>query len=301
MTRFTLRQLEIFDAVMQTGQVRAAAEMTHLSQAAVSQALQELALTLDVTLFERQGRAIVPTRTAHRLLELSYGPRAELDCLEQRLKGHARTTLAGPVHIVASSTIARYLLPALLARLTRTYPDLRLTLSSGNSAEVEQQVAAGHADLGFIEGPPHHKAITARQWRTDQLEIIGPPHAPRHIEPARIADWPWVMREAGSGTREVFEHSLGLAGLNVPPPTIIMDDSGAQVRTVAAGGGLACVSRAAAASAVAAGDVHYIAMGKHTFARPLWSIRRAAFTDTQLASTLLAVLAELSPPDVDKR
>lgn len=70
-TRFTLRQLEIFAAVMKSGQVRRAADTLHLSQAAVSQALRELADALDVTLFTRTGRELQPTASARQLLALS--------------------------------------------------------------------------------------------------------------------------------------------------------------------------------------------------------------------------------------
>lgn len=297
-TRFTLRQLEIFAAVMHTGQVRAAATELHLSQAAVSQALHELAEALNATLFERRGRAIAPTRAAHRLLALSQGPRAELTALEPRLHGNSKTALAGPVHIAASSTIARYLLPAPLARVARACPALHITLSSGNSAEVEARVAAGDADLGFIEGPPHHDKVSAQHWRTDQLEVIGPPDAPQRIDADTLSDWPWVTREAGSGTRVVFEQSLALAGLRVPTATLLVDDSGAQIRTVAAGGGLACVSRSAAEAAVAAGDIRFIALADHVFARPLWSIQQTNNVDTHLATTLLDTLSDQAPQEI---
>ncbi|KEZ78079.1 LysR family transcriptional regulator [Salinisphaera hydrothermalis C41B8] len=290
--RFTLRQLDIFAAVMRTGQVRAAADTLHLSQAAVSQALQELAEALDTRLFERRGRAIVATRAAHRLLALSNEPRAELEALGARLRGDADHELTGPVHIAASSTIARYLLPAPLARLLRDHPALRPTLSSSNSATVEACVAAGEADLGFIEGPAQRPDIRAALWRTDWLEIIGPPRAPARLDPAAIRDWSWVMREAGSGTRVVFEQSLALAGLERPTAVLVVDDSDAQVRAVAAGAGLACVSRAAAERAAAAGEVRFVALGAHVFARPLWSIQRHDATPTPLIERLVRALTE---------
>lgn len=291
LTHFTLRQLDIFAAVMRTGQVRAAASNLHLSQAAVSQALQELADALDTTLFERRGRAIEPTRAAHRLLDLTHDPRAELAAVGQRLQGDGEAALAGPVHIAASSTIASYLLPARLARLSHTHPALKVTLSSGNSAAIEERITAGEADLGFIEGPPQHGDISAQHWQTDQLEIIGPPNAPAHITADALDDWPWVTREAGSGTRVVFEQSLALAGVQVPQATLVVDDSGAQVRTVAAGGGLACVSQSAAEAAAASGNIRFITLAGHTFARPLWSIQHAASADNRLATSLLDALS----------
>ncbi|HET7313428.1 LysR substrate-binding domain-containing protein [Salinisphaera sp.] len=289
-SRFTLRQLDIFAAVMQTGRVRGAADRLHLSQAAVSQALQELADGLQVRLFTRRGRALVPTPDAQRLLALAHGPCAELAGLAERLRGDEARELAGPIHIAASSTIARYLLPAPLARLAADHPALRPTLTSGNSAAIEQRIAKGDADLGFIEGPARRDDIQTRRWRTDRLEIIGPPDAPTELTSDTLNDWRWVMREAGSGTQTVFEHSLALAGIPVPRATLTVDDSGAQVRAVAAGAGLACVSRAAADTAARNGGVRFMHLAGHVFARPLWAIRRADDTDTPLIARVLAAL-----------
>ncbi|RJS91950.1 LysR family transcriptional regulator [Salinisphaera sp. Q1T1-3] len=291
---FTLRQLDIFAAVMQTGQVRRAAATCHIGQAAVSQALRELADTLGVTLFVSRGRLLEPTSNAHRLLALASGPRAELSALAERLRGEPDAAFVGPVHLAASSTIARYLLPALLADLVARHPALRPTLSSGNSVETEARVAAGAADIGFIEGPTTRADILACHWRTDRLTLIGPPSAPATLAGADLAHWPWVAREAGSGTRTVFEHDLALAGITIPPATLVVDDSGAQVRAVAAGAGLACVSRAAAAAAAAAGDIRLVTLAGQDFARPLWSIRRAGADPEPLANRLLAALASPS-------
>lgn len=289
-TPFTLRQLDIFEAVMDTGQVRGASERLHLSQAAVSQALRELAGALEMPLFDRDGRTIVPRRAAHRLLALSREPRAELGSLADRLHGTHRAELAGPIHIAASSTIARYLLPGALARLVREHPALRPTLSSGNSAAVEARIAAGSADLGFIEGPAQHNDIHVTHWRNDYLEIIGPPDAPDRLTTEALSRWPWVMRELGSGTRTVFEQSLALAGLSAPQATLVVDDSGAQVRAVATGAGLACVSRAAAEAAVATREIRFVALADHVFARPLWSIQRIDAAKTPLVDRLFDAL-----------
>ncbi|WP_163144058.1 LysR family transcriptional regulator, partial [Arhodomonas sp. KWT] len=98
MHRFTLRQLEIFATVVRTGQVKRAASTLHLSQAAVSQALHELADALGITLFERRGREIVPTAAARQLLELVAAPMAALEDVPAQLApGDAAAELSGEV------------------------------------------------------------------------------------------------------------------------------------------------------------------------------------------------------------
>ncbi|MDA3921230.1 MAG: LysR substrate-binding domain-containing protein [Salinisphaera sp.] len=185
----------------------------HLSQAAVSQALRELADALDVTLFTRAGRELQPTASARQLLALSEAPRAALIDIGAPLHGSRNARLAGPVHIAASSTIARYVLPVAVAGLIQAYPELRLSLTSGNSADVEIHVADGKADIGFIEGPSARDDLKASRWRTDALVVIGPADAPEALDPDKLSDHAGVAREAGSGTRSVFEHALALAGM----------------------------------------------------------------------------------------
>lgn len=292
LNRFTLRQLEIFSAVMMTGQVRGAGQRLHLSQAAVSQAIAELADALEITLFERRGRELVPTAAAHRLAALTDGPRQALDTLGDRLHGRAGPALAGPVAIAASSTIARYFLPAPLAALSREHPELSTTLSSSNSARVAARVAEGSADIGFIEGPADRNDLAVSRWRTDRLALIAPPDGPTTLSADTLDTHRWVMRESGSGTRSVFEQRLALAGIAPPSPTLTVDDSGAQVRAVAAGAGLACVSEAACRSAIAAGAVHRLELPGLVFERPLWRIRRARGATSGLADALHAALSE---------
>lgn len=302
MTRFTLRQLEIFATVVRTGQVKRAASTLHLSQAAVSQALHELADVLGITLFERRGREIVPTAAARQLLELVAAPMAALEDVPAQLAPEdAAARLSGEVLVAASNTIARYVLPAALARLRREHPGLRVMVLSGNSAAVEARVAALEVDVGFIEGPAQRDDVDVSAWRTDALQVIAPADYPvAGLTAATLAEHPWVVREPGSGTRAVFEQSLALAGHPVPRGGLVMDDSGAIVRAVARGAGLACVSRLAAAQASAGAGVRFVDVPELTLRRPLWCVQRAVLAQSPVVERFLQELdAALDADDAE--
>ncbi|MES1928697.1 transcriptional regulator [Salinisphaera dokdonensis CL-ES53] len=291
--RFTLRQLEIFSAVVRTGQVKRAAQALHLSQAAVSQALTELADALGLTLFERRGRDIVPTASARQLLTHAAGPMAALKQLPDRLGQHdgSSQTLTGAIVLAASSTIARYVLPTGLATLRRDHPELDITVLSGNSARIEAGVADLQADVGFIEGPAQRADLAVHAWRTDNLQIIAPPDYPVHtITADDLGAHAWVARESGSGTRAVFEQSLALAGLATPRAALVIDDSGAIVRAVANGAGLACVSQLAARQASAANPVQFVDLPALSLARPLWRVRRDTLVNTPIVDRFCTAL-----------
>ena len=291
--RFTLRQLEIFATVVRTGQVKRAAQALHLSQAAVSQALTELADAFGLPLFERRGREIVPTASARQLLAHATEPMAALARLPDELAPNAGSSraLGGSIRLAASSTIARYVLPAGLARLRRDHPDLEITVLSGNSAQVERQVADLQADVGFIEGPAQRDDLAVHAWRTDTLQIIAPPdYAVESIRVDKLGAHAWVAREQGSGTRAVFEQSLALAGYPTPHAALVIDDSGAIVRAVAQGAGLACVSRHAAYQASAANPVEFVELPSLSLNRPLWRLRRDTAANTPVIDRFCTAL-----------
>ncbi len=298
---FTLRQLEIFAAVVRTGQVRRAADALHLSQAAVSQALRELAIAFDLTLFERQGREIVATAAARQLLHLSAAPVAALRGMPEQLSpGSTSSALIGQIRVAASSTITRYILPRPLAILRDAQPGLEITVVSGNSANVETRVADMDADIGFIEGPAQRNDIDATHWGTDILQIIAPPDYPTaDISLETLAEHAWVARESGSGTRAVFEQSLALAGIAPPRAGLIVDDSGAMVRAVAAGAGLACVSRRAATQASALARVQFVDLPGLSLQRPLWRVGRYGAALAPIVERFMAALAQTMPADID--
>ncbi|MES1956078.1 LysR family transcriptional regulator [Salinisphaera hydrothermalis] len=282
--KFTLRQLHVFVVMMETGQVRRTAQRVNLSEAAVSQALRELADGLQTPLFERRGRSLAPTVEARRLRGFIEGPLAQLEALPDRLRVHPGN-LVGTVRVVASTTLARYLLPPALAKLRQKHPGLGLRMRSGNSLEAERRVAAGEADVGFIEGPPTRDDISAEHWQTDQVQIIAPAAFDlKDVGLAELYRLPWVGRERGSGTRAVFEHGLAMAGHAPPQAEFILDDPESLLRAVAAGAGLAYVTAMATGPTIARGDIKIVPLGTLELTRPLWRIHSGERSRSHFAS-----------------
>lgn len=270
--KFTLRQLHVFAVMMETGQVRRTAERVHLSEAAVSQTLRELADGLNTPLFERRGRWLEPTADARRLRGFIENPLAQLDALPDRLQVRS-DDLVGKVRVAASTTLARYLLPSILADLRAAHPRLGVHMRSGNSVEAERRVAAGEADVGFIEGPPTRDDIDAEHWQTDHVQIIAPANWNLDsVSLAELTQRPWIGRERGSGTRAVFEHGIAMAGHAPPHPEFVMDEPEGLLRAVAAGAGLAYVTSLATQPAITRGDIQAVPLSTLELTRPLWRI-----------------------------
>lgn len=236
----TLRQLEVFTEVLKSGSTTQASIMLALSQSAVSAALSDLETQLSVRLFDRVGKRLVVNEHGRLLYPKAMALLEQASEIEQLFKGES-----GALRIAASSTIGNYLLPPMMAAYRRDFPVTPLELHVGNSHDVINAVAAFNADLGLIEGPCHMPELTTQSWLEDELVVFAAPDHPLLREPvtlARLADAPWILRETGSGTREVVEHLL-LSHL--PHFDLVMElgNSEAIKHAVRYGIGISCLSR----------------------------------------------------------
>src|SRR6266404_3229525 len=204
----TLEQLRVFVAVAERQHVTRAAAVLNLAQSAVSAAIAALEARHGAKLFDRVGRGVELTEAGALLLVEARAilARVELAGLVLSELGNLkRGTL--PVH--ASQTIASYWLPRHLVAFRRQYPSIDIRLTIGNTAQGAAALREGAADLAFIEGMIEDPMLTKEQVARDQMVIVvGTEHAwsaTDRIEPDRLIETDWVLREPGSGTRSTFE------------------------------------------------------------------------------------------------
>ena len=211
--KITLRQLEIFTAIVSHGHVTRAAEAISMTQSAASTALAELEQQLGTTLFDRIGRQLLLNEAGRQLL-----PKA-LDVLDRIREIEATTQsreLAFDLRLGASLTIGNHLLPPLLAELRRRHPQGHVDLALKNTEQVTADLLNYRIDLGFVEGPVQDERLQRLVWHQDRLRVFAPPDHPLADRAATHEDLknvPWILREKGSGTREVFNRALANAAL----------------------------------------------------------------------------------------
>jgi DNA-binding transcriptional LysR family regulator len=214
----TLEQLRIFVAVAEHLHVTRAAQALNLTQSAASAAIQALEARHATKLFHRVGRGIVLTDAGTAFLPEARGVLARAALAERALddlSGMRRGFLA----LHASQTIANYWLPPLMHRFRTQHPGLQLDLTIGNTTQVAEAVTEGRADLGFVEGDLDIEGFEHSSVPGDRLVmVVGASHpwaGERMIAPARFAESAWVLRERGSGTRQVFEAAVQRFGSEV--------------------------------------------------------------------------------------
>ncbi len=250
--RLTLRQLQIFRVVAETGSTAAAAAAISLSQSATSAAINELERILELQLFDRVGKR----------LQLNDNGRALLPQALDLLEGAAwierwaldRESQIGTLRIGASTTIGNYLLPAILAGFRDTLPETawenwQVQVKIANTAEVAARVAAFELDLGLIEGPCHEPDLVVRPWLEDELIVVAGSRDPilargrkRPISIDTLSKATWLLREPGSGTREMISQLL-IPYLHHLRAGIEFGNPEAIKRAAASGLGISCLSR----------------------------------------------------------
>lgn len=250
----TLRQLRVFEATARLGLLGRAAEEQAISQSAASQAIRELEDTLQYPLFQRVGRNLVLTeRGTEALPKVTQILRWVED-----LSTPSGEAVQGALCVAASETIASYQLPRLLASFIQRYPQVVPDVKIANTHDVITAIEQSKAHVGLIEGPASHRQLQVLPWRADRLEVFcHPTHPLAHsaqLSLAQLADQRWILREAGSGTRAVFDAAVQKAGLEASI-AMVLSRQEAIKQSVMVGLGVGCLSRCLIADAVALGQL----------------------------------------------
>ncbi len=211
-----LAALDLFLSVVRLGSLSKAASAHHIAQPSASSRIRNLERQLGLPLLERSPGGSVPTAEGNLVAgwaEVVLRSASELVVGVEALKAKEQ----GRLRVIASLTIAEYLLPPWLEQFLRNRPNDSIELEVANSSVVLARLADGAADLGFIESPSPAAGMTEHVVGTDRLVVVvGSRHAWRQrdsIPLEALASTPLVLREQGSGTRESLEQFLDQRGL----------------------------------------------------------------------------------------
>ncbi|UFJ38929.1 LysR family transcriptional regulator [Brevibacillus humidisoli] len=209
-----LDQLKVFHVAALKKNFSETGKILHLSQPSISLQIQQLEASLNTKLFERTTKTIRLTDSgkllfdyAEQIIHLVEKAKKDLALLEG--------SIHGDLHIGASLTIGEHLLPYLLGRFKREYPKVHLLMKIDNSHEIVEQLKNGTIHLGFIEAPIAHPDLVQHPLMEDELVLICSAREPHplighrdSIAAHELFSLPFIMRERGSGTRQVMEESL---------------------------------------------------------------------------------------------
>ncbi len=294
MVRLDPEQLITFSRVAEVGSFSLAAAAMNLTQPAVSNQMRRLSVAVGEPLFVRQRSGMKLTPAGEELLPHA---RAVVRACEgaQELAAGLRGLETGSVRVAASTTIASYLLPGVLARYRRAHAGLGVEQFVGNTAEVLERLGSGGADVALVEGPVDRLPLGI-EWevvRHDEVCLITLPDHPlagERCEPEALDGLAVVWREAGSGTREVTERALEGVRLN---RVLELVGSEAIKEAVAEKLGAAFLSRLVVEREVRAGFLAATTINTPGMTRPLSLLRPPKELMSRAARAFLEVLREI--------
>ncbi|MFI7404396.1 LysR family transcriptional regulator [Streptomyces sp. NPDC049541] len=240
-----LGALELLLAVARLGSLGGAAREVGISQPAASSRIRSMERQLGVALVDRSPRGsrltdagALVTDWARRIVEAAEAFDVGAQALRDRRDSRLR--------VAASMTIAEYLLPGWLLALRAQRPDTAVSLLAGNSAAVGERLLSGEADLGFVEGVSVPPGLDSTVIAHDRLIVVtAPGHAwarrRRPLEASELAATPLILREKGSGTRQVLDAALG----GLARPLIELSSTTAVKAAAVSGAGPAVLSELA--------------------------------------------------------
>ncbi len=243
------RRLHVFHTVARLSSFTKAANQLHMTQPAVTFQVRQLEEQFNTRLFDRNHKRITLTEAGAIIFEYAekiLGLYEEMESSVGELTGEMR----GVLLVGASTTIGEYLLPRVLGAFRNAYPAMKVRMNVANTRDIVQQVENNTIDIGIVEGAVSNFNLAIRECKPDQLVVILPRghelSARDRVAPDELLDYQFVLREEGSGTREVLADYIREGGADPNKLDIVMElGSGESVKgAIESGLGISVVSEA---------------------------------------------------------
>ncbi|WP_199617807.1 selenium metabolism-associated LysR family transcriptional regulator [Paenibacillus alkalitolerans] len=284
----SFHQLHIFHTVAEKGSFSAAALVLHMTQPAVTMQIQALEEYFGTKLFHRSTKKIELSEAGKVLL--SYAKRS-IELVKETDVAMSKFThmLQGRLQLGASLTIGEYILPRILGPFNQEYPNISIQMKVMNSTQILEDMIRHQLTFGLIEAPIVHPEAHTEPVLSDELKLIVPGGHPLlsmdRVTMEDVLRYPFVLREQGSGTRQVMEEELRRVGIDPESMKIVMElgSTGAVKSAVEAGLGITFISQTSVKHELALGVLRMVPLEGIRFARHFYAM--------YLKSTLLPISA----------
>jgi DNA-binding transcriptional LysR family regulator len=244
-------KLKVFCTVAETKSFSKASEIIHLTQPAVSLQIQALEELYETKLFDRSSSMVSLTSSGEVLYRYAKEILALYAAAEKNI-GELTGLVKGSISVGASSTIGNYLLPSVIADFRRTHPKIKIHLFVGNTKKIVELLNSGNIDFGMVEGDVTRQKLLVEKLLKDELVVIIPALHPwakrKEISIYDVTKEPFILREEGSGTRQIIEKYFNKHGISTHDmkASMMLGSTVAIKEAVESGMGISIVSRWAA-------------------------------------------------------
>lgn len=254
-------KLKVFCTVAETKSFSKTSEIIHLTQPAVSLQIQALEEMYETKLFDRSSSKVTLTPAGEVLYKYAKDILA-LYVSAEKVIGEMTGLVKGSITIGAGSTIGNYLLPSVISDFRRAHPKIKVHLFVANMQRVIELLNAGNISLGLVEGDVKRQKMVVEKLISDELLVIVPTHHPwskrKDVSIAELIDEPFILREAGSGTRQTIEKFFARHGITPQnmKVSMVLGSTQAIKEAVENGLGVSIISRWSARKELRFGTLH---------------------------------------------
>lgn len=299
-----LWQLHIFSKVVETQSFSKAGKQVHLSQPTVSSHIKDLEQHFGCRLIDRLSKKAVPTKAgeilyvyAQRLLSLRDEAETAIAEYQGKMKGHI---------VLGGSTIpAGYLLPRIIGRFKRDFPDVRVSMTVGATDRIIQKTLAGELELGIVGAKPEDNSAAFEKLLDDELMVIVPPSHPwsrrQRVSVEELCAEPFILREKGSGSLRALQQALAHVGSSSDDLSVVaeMGSTEAVYQGIKSGIGISLLSLLAVEDDIRRGEMVALRVDGLTVKRSIYLVRERHRTISPLARQfrgyLIAAISEEDP------
>ncbi len=252
-------RLKVFAVVARELSFTKAATELCVSQPAITKHIKELERLSSTTLFFREGSRISLTPQGAALLPLVHSILDGYDQLNDSLLEQTNS-FSGVIRVGASTTIVQYILPSILAKFNREYPQIEIHLKGGNSEDITSEVINRGLDFALVEGAETPSACHYEDLAKDHLILVTATKGVESIGVDDIVNLPLVIRESGSGTLDVLERHLGQHNISLRNLNVIMQIGSSEgiIRYLRESKCYAFISRSAVSEHLKSGALHEV-------------------------------------------
>lgn len=265
-------KLKVFCTVAETKSFSKTSEIIHLTQPAVSLQIQALEEKYETKLFDRSSSTVTLTPAG----EILYKHAKEILTLytsAEKAIGKQIGLVKGSLSIGAGSNIGNFILPTLITEFKRIHPKIKIYLLVNNSKRVIELLNAGNIDIALVEGDVSRQKMIVKKLLSDELLLIVSPEHPwakkKEVSISELAREPFIVREPGSGTRQMIEKFLARHGITLHDLKIsaILGSTEAIKDAVENGLGISIISRWAVRKENRYGSLHLLSIKEEKMAR----------------------------------
>ena len=265
-------KLKVFCTVAETRSFSKTSEIIHLTQPAVSLQIQALEEMYETKLFDRSSSRVTLTPAGEVLYKYAKEILALYTAAEKVL-GEMTGLVKGSITIGAGSTIGNYMLPSVISDFRKTHPKIKVHLSVANMQRIIELLNAGNINVGLVEGDVKRQKIVVDKLLSDELLLIVPTHHPwakrKEVSVSELIEEPFILREAGSGTRQTIEKFLARHGITLQAMKVsmVLGTTQAIKEAVENGLGVSIVSRWAARKEIKYGTLSMLSFKEEKILR----------------------------------